>query len=373
MAGVLFISGYAKANTGAHYRFDRLVRYSMENHNTYWLTPKRTDIDWFKKANVFDASYPVGIKFAYVFFLISSILALPALLKNRNKIRNIIVFGEYTLTVAMLCKFLLGAKLNIGVRSNVIKRYRIQKEEMKGVKKVMYSFHFSLKRFFLKLAYSYSDKIIVQSADAKIVLKKQYGVSEDKILYIHNDLPAVDNSLKEKVSNRVYKEMPDKILFVGNPSRIKGLDILIKSFVKEKKQQCTISIAGVNREDVDASLLPLIEGNSKIVFLGPVTNVLNIMLNFDLLVVPSREDQFPNVVLEALVTRTPVIGSSVDGIKLMLNSDVLLFEPNAESLTKKLRQCADKEYYNIIISTVIDRASHFDFHWEEKYLQLVRL
>ena len=57
----------------------------------------------------------------------------------------------------------------------------------------------------------------------------------------------------------------------------------------------------------------------------------------------------------------------------MLNSDVLLFEPNAESLTKKLRQCADKEYYNIIISTVIDRASHFDFHWEEKYLQLVRL
>ncbi|MGI6407466.1 MAG: glycosyltransferase [Thiopseudomonas sp.] len=373
MTGVLFISGHAKANTGAHYRFDRLVSYSLKNNKTYWLTPKRMDIDWFKNVITFDASYSVSAKFSYLLFLLSSIASMPALFKERKSISNIIVFGEYTLTVAMLCKLLLGAKLSIGIRSNVMKRYEIQEEEINGLKKYFYRFHFLLKKVFLKIAYLYSDQIVVQSADAKETLISQYGMNEDKVIYIHNDLPSLDNGLKEKVNNRTYKSIPSEILFVGNPSKIKGLDILIKAFIEAKIHNYTISVAGVNKENIDYELLKKIEKNSKIVFLGPVTNVLELMLDYDLLVVPSREDQFPNVVLEALATKTPVVGSNVDGIKLMLNSEVLLFEPDVDCLSNKLRQCANEEYYSSIISTAVNRASGFDFHWEEKYLQLAQL
>ncbi len=127
--------------------------------------------------------------------------------------------------------------------------------------------------------------------------------------------------LEKKACRQVLSLPMDKkiLLFVSsqlNNTR-KGFDLLLKS----------LSIPGGGRDlvicsvgETDATLPDL---GAEYVSLGKVQDerLMSIVYNAaDAFVIPSREDNLPNVVLESLACGTPVIGFTVGGIPDMIQS-----------------------------------------------------
>ncbi len=378
MKEILFISAHAEAKTGAHYRFDRLVRHASANSKScYWLTPPRHDIKWQSSVKKIETAYDFRKKFAYVRYFFSALLSFGAISKLRGKIDVIVVFGEHTLTVALLCKVLTGAKLSVGVRSNVLRRYEIRKANYAGVGLFLYKLHFWLKTIFLKFAYCSSDQIVVQSEEAMRIFSSQYKLPSTDLVCIHNNVPKLPDGLRVAVQQRAYKDRPVSLLFVGNSSDIKGLDLFLDAccLLDSKTSIRNIFIVGVEASHLNNSMRNVCFSISKrfsLKLLGYCGDVSDHMLSCDLLVVPSREDQFPNVVLEAMSVNLPVIGSDVDGIKLMLLHRELLFQAgNVESLRDVIESVSSKEGYSKAVTLLMTRKNHFDFPWEDKYLSML--
>jgi len=373
MEKILFISGHKIAKTGAHYRFDRLVEYAKNKYECLWLTPKREDlVD--DDVICLDCSFKDTAKFAYILYFLASLKNFFTLFKLRGKISHIVVFGEHTLMLALFFKLVTKAKISVGVRSNVRKRYIIQRDELKGKKRIISDFYFSLKNIFLKNAYHRADQVIVQSEEAKINFIDEYKIPSNKVTYLYNDLPKIPEEYSGFSTNRIYKLKPESILFVGNATKIKGLDILLDAVIKTELQLKRIFIIGLNEESLSSSqkdCVNIARGKLDIDILGRKNNVIDYLLHCDLVIAPSREDQFPNVVLEALATLTPVIGSNVDGISVILKDDILLFEPHVDSLVSKLNELQKNHTYTDVIKCIKERTKVFSFNWEEKYFDIL--
>jgi glycosyltransferase involved in cell wall biosynthesis len=77
-------------------------------------------------------------------------------------------------------------------------------------------------------------------------------------------------------------------------------------------------------------------------------------------------------VLEALAVGLPVIGSSVDGIKYLLQDEFVLFSPgDSDELLQAVGRVASHRGYARAKRVVEKRRSRFDFYWEEKYLSIL--
>jgi glycosyltransferase involved in cell wall biosynthesis len=98
---------------------------------------------------------------------------------------------------------------------------------------------------------------------------------------------------------------------------------------------------------------------------GRTNDPFELLREKDLLVVPSLFDSYPNVVLEALHTGTPVIGSRVGGIPDILRHEDLLFEPgNPAAIAEKIHKyAADPEEYARIRRLCAERKKDFQFDW----------
>jgi glycosyltransferase involved in cell wall biosynthesis len=104
---------------------------------------------------------------------------------------------------------------------------------------------------------------------------------------------------------------------LGRLSREKGVDVLLSAaheFVAEKPET-RILIAG---DGPEASLLrregsrPALAGH--VTFLGRITRAQDLMAAADLVVLPSRSEGLPNVVLESYEVGTPVLATNVGAV-----------------------------------------------------------
>lgn len=95
--------------------------------------------------------------------------------------------------------------------------------------------------------------------------------------------------------------------FVGRPESIKGFDKLklITNKFKNKYPKIKFVLAG-------GSLKPGSEDN--LVYLGFRRDIMNIYQMFDVLILPSRAEGLPNVVMEAMAQKVPVIANNVGGV-----------------------------------------------------------
>jgi glycosyltransferase involved in cell wall biosynthesis len=133
----------------------------------------------------------------------------------------------------------------------------------------------------------------------------------------------------------------DGVLFVGRLSPEKGIAVLLDA---------AALVPGVVRIIGGGPLAPLAEqagANGRIAFLGPLTrsSVLDEMRRSIALVLPSVWfEGFPLVVLEALATGTPIIGSSIGSLAEIIEDGLtgLLAEPrDAADLADRIRWAHD--------------------------------
>ncbi len=143
--------------------------------------------------------------------------------------------------------------------------------------------------------YPKCDRIIAQSHYMKNDLISNYGIKEENIVVINN--PVKSSNTEYKTKNNTDKL---KLLFVGRFTHEKGSDLLIESIRELKSIDYELNILGDGPLKKDIIRLVKQYGLSdKVIFHGEVNNPLDYMKNATLLLLTSRNEGFPNVLLEA--------------------------------------------------------------------------
>ena len=97
------------------------------------------------------------------------------------------------------------------------------------------------------------------------------------------------------------------------------------------------------------------------------------MSNFDLIIVPSYMEAFPNVVLEALYYNIPILGSNVGGIPLILNKSQLFESGDYKTLSNKILKMFNSSYYKENLILIKKLRKKFLFDWGNEFYKIIKL
>jgi glycosyltransferase involved in cell wall biosynthesis len=183
--------------------------------------------------------------------------------------------------------------------------------------------------------------MLAPSTYAKKDLLHYFGVNESNIYVFQNTIAA--SSIFNQSKNNV-------IGYAGRLDKTKGVDILIKAFIKIAALFPDVELilvgGGTEREVLEAmikeaGLADRVKWNGVVSY----EEVFELLLNINFLVVPSRIDNLPTVVIEAFSVSTPVIGSNSGGIPDMIIPEYngYLFErENVDDLVEKMKLMLSK-------------------------------
>jgi len=178
---------------------------------------------------------------------------------------------------------------------------------------------------------------------------KRFGVPEEKIEIIPNPIDAgeFDSFVTKGVFRKKYNIKPNSkvILFMGRVHPIKGLDILLHAFanmIKNGRMDVTLVIAGPD-DGYMKECIKIVKAHSlnNVIFTGQLNDKERVQayVDADVVVLPSRYETFPMVVLEAYACGKPVIASKTGGLKdLIIDGETgKLVEPgNIPELSRAL-------------------------------------
>ncbi|MDZ7623394.1 MAG: glycosyltransferase family 4 protein [Ignavibacteriaceae bacterium] len=188
-----------------------------------------------------------------------------------------------------------------------------------------------------------SDKVIAVSNSVRNYIMNDFKVSAERILTLYNPIEKSQEK-DEALLNlfRTEKEITDEnkiILFVGRICPDKGFDQLIKAFelIRTKNKNAILVIVGQfeGNKNVYESFL----NSERVIYIPPQRNIQNFYDISDFVVLPSRVDPFPFVMLEAGCFKKPFIGGNTGGIAEFIEDgeNGLLVDPeNPQMLAEKI-------------------------------------
>jgi glycosyltransferase involved in cell wall biosynthesis len=224
---------------------------------------------------------------------------------------------------------------------------------------------------------------LAQNRSLRIITPSKWLYQESKhsaitANYLHSHIPyGLDTNLFKRFPKNMGREVfnlhPDKkmILFVSeNVANIrKGFDLLIAAMEKISNKNDFIIVA-VGEVDDTAYSLPNLHT------IGSIHDERLLPLLYstaDAFLIPSREDNFPNVVIEALACGTPVIGFPIGGITDAVIdgfNGILCDDVSASALSKAIEKFLDTpsfDHRKIAADCVNKYALHIQ---AKKYMEL---
>ncbi len=161
--------------------------------------------------------------------------------------------------------------------------------------------------------YRQADVVICQSDYMKEELIRAFGLSRAKVVRIYNPLD-VDSitALAESQPNPFPAARPN-LVGVGRFSHEKGFDLLLRCIplIHRALPAVLVTLVGDGPDflSLQAATREL-RLESCVRFAGFCPNPYPFIKHADLLVLPSRSEAFPNVVLEAIALGTPVVATN---------------------------------------------------------------
>lgn len=212
-----------------------------------------------------------------------------------------------------------------------------------------------------KLICSSADSCIASSTKAKEKLI-YWGVKKERIFI---SLLTVDIS---KLQCATENKCKNRILYVGSTIKRKGLDLLISS-LKYIEIPYELIIVGNSTEEERKRLEYLAEKNDckeNIVWLGfrEGSNLFKEYEKASVFVLPTREDCFGLVLLEALCMKTPIVSSKyADGAYDIVQNGVngIIADPfNPEEFGKAIETCLTQNSYQEAASSISSKKFLFE-------------
>lgn len=144
------------------------------------------------------------------------------------------------------------------------------------------------------------------------------GLGNKPNIVAHNGLWPEEFEKVEPITNAA------DVLFIGDMRKLKGVDILLEALsILNKKRKTTLALVG-DGPDMDIfKALALSYGLGDVVTFAGRLPTAEALRQGRLLVMPSRNEAFPYVVLEAAAGQVPMIASRVGGIPEVLPDDMM--------------------------------------------------
>ena len=155
-------------------------------------------------------------------------------------------------------------------------------------------------------------------ANSQLALEraKNYGVSPHKIDFVRNAINLNINGLKTPLENK--KEL--NILFIGRLTAQKRPEIFVELafYLKQNLPEFDLHFQMIGEGALFENLKRQAQNyqltSKDFVLLGNKPDILPFYQNADLLVLPSKFEGTPNVILEAMACGLPIIATKVGGI-----------------------------------------------------------
>jgi glycosyltransferase involved in cell wall biosynthesis len=296
---------------------------------------------------VYDLGLPKNFSFIFLFFLPYSIIKfIFVCIKYRTKIVHSFLFQANIL--ARIIKIFLP-KTKVFCSERVAEKQKLWQLKL------------------LKFTNFLVDKIFVNSDELKEFVIKTQKVQQNKVVVVPNVIEPNEIKIglsKTEVRNELGISDNDFfILSVGRLHKQKGFDLLVdivKSFTdKVKSKSCErkyIFVVIGDGEEYNKLLecAKRLNVENYIKFLGYKENVYDYINACDLFLLTSYWEGAPNVVLESVVLKKPVVSTKVEGVAKILNTNFVV------SLHQK-REEVVREFVNKIFE-IYSFEGRFDYN-----------
>nr|WP_255773294.1 glycosyltransferase family 4 protein [Halorhodospira sp. 9622] len=368
---LVFFSHHDRARTGAHFRFDRLLRGASQQHlDAVWLTPERVDAPERGQIAHWPLDFPAWLPGRALQALWAIWQRRSALRGLRDQPARLLIFSETLYLASLLAVRLSGAQLIVASRSNLIRRHQIRQSLRRNpLSRVYHALGHTMARRIWTFTLRRANRIIVQSPAALEQLQEAYGLPSDRFRVVENDVPQLS-----KPPRSTLPEQPARLLYIGSSSPLKGLDILLDALPNLPERAPSVeavTVVGVRERTVRRLQRKAVNNGLTLTVVPRSSEIYDLMRAHDLVVAPSREDQFPNVLLEALACGTPAIGSRRDGIPHILGDEQLLFDPTPHALLDCLAATSTPQGYRHAAAQCGRARERLQFPWERCFLEAV--
>ena len=182
------------------------------------------------------------------------------------------------------------------------------------------------------LIYRLASRVVTVSREIKDIMQKSYGLGDSKILVLKNGIVFKDNLAE---LGQIEKEFPGstnklKLIAVGRLVPLKCFDILIRAVAEivNAGYDVLALIAGEGEKRLSLEKLVRDLGvGCYVKLLGLRHDVIELMKDSDIFVIPSRYEGLSIAMIEALACGLPIIASDAPGLRDFINHEqnVLLF------------------------------------------------
>ena len=219
-----------------------------------------------------------------------------------------------------------------------------------------------LKRFLYKafdrFSEGYVNRFIVVSDSLVKTMVHEHGVARKKVIKIYNGIETDIYQPSDQSANRhrIREEfgVADKEMLIGAIGRLawpKGFEFFIQAIpdIIQTLPNGRFLLVGDGTLCRDLETLArALNLQNHLLFAGQRTDIRDILAALDIVVVPSIQEGFPMITLEAMAMEKPIVTTAIDGIMEQITDgkEGLLVEPkNPPALAKAIKRLVDDPDY----------------------------
>lgn len=157
------------------------------------------------------------------------------------------------------------------------------------------------------------------------LIAKARAFGAQRILVIPNWYAPLWDEIQDDQNGTVCEKSRDgsRILFVGRLHRVKQVDVLLRAFYQVQKTNPNVNLYIVGDGEERHSLTGLtndlgLRGNVHFLGYADRKTVFEMMKQADVLVLPSKVEGNPRVLIEAMMHKVPIVATNVPGIREMV-------------------------------------------------------
>ncbi|MBT7088763.1 glycosyltransferase [bacterium] len=172
-----------------------------------------------------------------------------------------------------------------------------------------------IQKYLVSFLYPYADLIIANSKAIKEDLIENFKIPSHKIKVINNmyDIEQIEIKAQKKISQEFAEFFQSPVIInIGSHSTQKGQKYLIKAFKKVVETLPQVKLAFFGRGPLKPGLIKLVQDlklEPNVKFFDFDENIFKYLSKSKLFVLSSLWEGFPNVLIEAMACKLPVIAS----------------------------------------------------------------
>ncbi|EKD55471.1 MAG: hypothetical protein ACD_60C00006G0013 [uncultured bacterium] len=181
----------------------------------------------------------------------------------------------------------------------------------------------------------------VSNAVREDMRKNIWRVPDKRVVTLYNciDVASTEKALLPRIKARDFLKLPENVFVFGTTGRLvpgKDQKTLIQAFAQIKSPELQLKLIIIGDGELENNLKDLtkkLKVQNDVIFTGFIPDAFRYLKAFDAFILPSVEEAFGRVLLEAMIAKLPVVGTRVDGIpEVIQNKGVLVEKEQPEKL-----------------------------------------